>query len=96
MRYHPTTEEEAGIAKEWFPANLGLTSFSMIATIDPCTEDDQSVVLSMTMVIPPDIEEWLERNLQGQWCVLSTGHNRINRIWCESQEDSVLVNLACG
>lgn len=94
MRYHPTTEEEAGIAEEWFPASLGLKSFSMIAT--PCAEDDRSVLLSMTMVIPTEVEEWLEGNLRGRWCVLSTGRNSINRIWCESQEDSVLVNLACG
>lgn len=96
MRYHPTAEEEPRIAKEWFPATLGLKSFSMTATIDPCSEDDQSVVVSMTMVIPPEIEEWLERNLRTQWCVLSMGHNSINRIWCETQEDSVLVNMAFG
>ena len=54
------------------------------------------MVSSMTMVLPPEIEEWLDRNLQGRWCVLSSGINTINRIWCERQEDSVLVTLTRG
>lgn len=94
MRYYPSVDEEGSIAAKWHVTALGLKSFTMTATIDPCAEDDQSVVVSLTMLIPPEVEEWLDRNLQGRWCLLAGTSSTYNRIWCELQEDSVLVTLS--
>ena len=96
MRYYPASDEESRIAAEWHLVGLELKAFTMTAIIDPYAEDDQSIVVSMTMVIPLDVEEWLDQNLQGRWCVLSGFTNIANRIWCELQEDAVLVTLSRG
>jgi len=97
MRCYPSHDDKDWIAANWFPVDLGLKYIKMMVTIDPCAEDDQSVVVSMTMVIPPEIEEWLEKNLQGSWCVLDrTAKASSSCIWCETQEDAVLVIMAYG
>ena len=94
MRYHPSSDEEEHIKANWVEVGLGLKDYQMTAIINPYAMDDQPIVTSITMVIPPDVEEWLDRNLQGRWCVLSGTTNIANRIWCELQEDSVLVTLS--